>query len=318
MKHTGNLTITTAEDAKKYAGLTKVTGNLYIYSSAKLDALTSVGGNLYIYSSAKLDALTSVGGNLYIYSSAKLDALTSVGGNLYIYSSAKLDALTSVGGNLYIDSSAKLDALTSVGGYLYIYSSAKLDALTSVGGDLYIYSSAKLDALTSVGGNLYIHPNGILTANRLYTGGYDKFTVIDGIGCVVLSTKNQNGVTVRLCRHSKIKKQKLVGDRFFVASRGGHNAHGKTIAEATRELAFKTGKRDIEQYRGMSAATRKTPAEWAFVYRMITGACQYGTNDFMERKGKLKKSYTLAEILAETNGAYGHKAFRNIVAARAA
>jgi len=34
----GNLIIRNAEDARKYKGLTKVTGYLYIYSSAKLDA----------------------------------------------------------------------------------------------------------------------------------------------------------------------------------------------------------------------------------------------------------------------------------------
>lgn len=50
MKHIGNLEIRTAADAKKYAGLTEVTGDLYIYSSAKLDALTSVGGDLSINS----------------------------------------------------------------------------------------------------------------------------------------------------------------------------------------------------------------------------------------------------------------------------
>ena len=48
MIHEGNLEIRTEADAAKYAKLTKITGDLYIKSSAKLDALKSVGGNLYI------------------------------------------------------------------------------------------------------------------------------------------------------------------------------------------------------------------------------------------------------------------------------
>jgi hypothetical protein len=259
-------------------------------------------GNLEIRNAAdaeKYKNITKVTGYLSINGSAKLDApaLTSVGGYLSIYSSAKLDALTSVGGYLSINSSAKLDALTSVGGYLSINSSAKLDA----------------PALTSVGGDLYIYKKGSFTANKLYCGGYDKFTVLDGIGCVVLSEKQSNGVTVLMCRHSKIKNQKVIGDKFYVAQSGGNNAHGKTIAEATQELLFKTGSRDVEQYRNMPTTTKKTPVQWALIYRAITGACQYGTSKFIESRSNLKKHYTLAEIIIQTKGQFGHEEFVAVV-----
>jgi hypothetical protein len=239
-------------------------------------------------------------------------------GNLEIRTQADADkyrGVTEVTGYLYINSSAKLDALTSVGGDLSIYSSAKLDApaLTSVGGYLYINSSAKLDALTSVGGDLSIYSGAKLTAGELYTDGYDKFTILDGIPCVVLSTKKQGGVSILMCRRAQVKNHKVIGDKFYVARQGEHNAHGETIAEAVRELAFKTGDRDIEQFRNMPRTTRKTPKEWAFVYRMVTGACQFGTKDFMARQGKLKKSYTLTEILAKTEGAWGHETFAEVV-----
>jgi hypothetical protein len=62
----------------------------------------------------------------------------------------------------------------------------------------------------------------------------------------------------------------------------------------------------------MPLDTVKTPKEWAFIYRMITGACQYGTASFMSRY-KLKKSYTLAEIIEATKGAYGHERFIEVV-----
>jgi len=255
-------------------------------------------------------------GNLEIRNAAdaeKYRNITKVTGDLYINSSAKLDALTSVGGALSINSSAKLDALTSVGGDLYINSSAKLDALTSVGGDLSINSSAKLDALTSVGGYLYIYKKGALTAGKLYCGGYDKFAVIDCIACVTLSEKKHGDVTVLMCRHAKVKNQKVIGDKFYVARKGDDNAHGKTIAEATQELMFKIGPRDVSQYRGMAADTIKTPPEWALVYRTVTGACQYGTQQFMAARGKLKKKYTLAEIVTLTKGAWGHEKFVEVV-----
>ena len=95
MIHKGDLTIRHGDNTD-YSQVTEVTGNLSIYSNAKLDNLTSVGGNLYIGSNAKLDNLTSVGGYLYIDSDAKLEAAflqhlkwKSVDRNLFIIESTK-------------------------------------------------------------------------------------------------------------------------------------------------------------------------------------------------------------------------------------
>jgi hypothetical protein len=72
----GNLTIRNADDAKKYASVSKITGNLYISSNvtAELPRLTSITGDLYISSNvtAELPRLTSITGDLYI--SSKISA----------------------------------------------------------------------------------------------------------------------------------------------------------------------------------------------------------------------------------------------------
>jgi len=183
-------------------------------------------------------------------------------------------------------------------------------------GDLKIGKAAdaeKYAGVTEVTGNLSIYGSAKLDAPKLYPGGFDNFTILDGIGCVVLSSKQANGVTVLSCRDSTIRDQKIVGDKFYVAQSGGYNAHGNTVAMAVQELAFKTGERDVGQYRNMPLDTQKTPQEWAIVYRTVTGACRFGTEDFMKRKGALKKSYTLADILQETDGAYGYEQFRAVV-----
>jgi hypothetical protein len=58
----------------------------------------------------------------------------------------------------------------------------------------------------------------------------------------------------------------------------------------------------------MPMLTKKTPTEWAYIYREITGACRYGTDVFMSGK-KLKKTYTLEQIIEETKEQYGHDKF---------
>jgi hypothetical protein len=86
------------------------------------------------------------------------------------------------------------------------------------------------------------------------------------------------------------------------------------MREALEELSFKGGSRDVEQYRNMPLDTLKTPSEWSFVYRMVTGACQLGTREFLKSKGALKDAYSLLEIIEQTRGAYGSDAFRSVVA----
>ena len=130
------------------------------------------------------------------------------------------------------------------------------------------------------------------------------YTLADGILARILQSKGG------------LKKIIVVGKRtvsWLASDDKGNHAHGDTAHDAVQELAFKSGERDISQFQNMPKDTVKTPQEWAFVYRMVTGACQYGTKRFMESKGALKSQYTLAEIIEQTSGAYGADTFRKVV-----
>jgi len=120
----------------------------------------------------------------------------------------------------------------------------------------------------------------------------------DGIFTRVISVKN--GV-------KKVKNDN--GDILYIVSSDAHSAHGKSIKEAREALLFKTAERDTSAYNDLTLDTVKTPMEWAVAYHIITGACQSGCMSYMSSKGKLKKKYTLAEIITETKGAYMHGVF---------
>ncbi len=202
-------------------------------------------------------------------------------------------------------------------GSLYIEAEgASLPVLAKVSGSVVIEAKgASLPALAKVSGSVDIRPEKAdFQAPKLYAKGFDNFRFYDGISYIVLSSRKKGDVEILSCRRAQIKAQKIIGEKLFIAKKGDQTAHALDIKTALEELAFKTGERDIEQYKNMPKSTCKSPQDWAYVYRMVTGACQYGTKDFMERKGKLKKTYTLSEILEETKGAFGHEAFRRVVA----
>jgi hypothetical protein len=126
------------------------------------------------------------------------------------------------------------------------------------------------------------------------------YTIADGILGKIINSK------------PNVKKIIPAGKKtalYVVGNGKGLFAHGDSIKEATQELAFKAGDRDASEFKGLPLDTLKDPIEWAFVYRMVTGACKYGTNEFMNRHD-LTKKYTLSELIEITKDQWGHKTFK--------
>ncbi len=290
----------------------------------------SVGGSLDL-GGTSITALPdglSVGGSLDLRGTsitALPDGL-SVGGYLDL-GGTSITALPdglSVGGSLDLrgTSITALPDGLSVGGYLYLEGTsitALPDGL-SVGGslDLRGTSITALPDGLSVGGYLYLEGTSItalpdgLSCEELYfngTIGDYVFSVIDGIFCIIICEKKKDDISLKKCRKSEFKDGKVVGDTFFVASNKEYNAHGETIREAIEELRFKSSDRDLSEFKNLTLDTQKTPQEWSFVYRMVTGACRYGTSEFMRGRA-LKARYTLKEIIAETENAYAGSEFK--------
>jgi hypothetical protein len=218
--------------------------------------------------------------------------------------------------------------LASIQGYLYLRGYAhefNAPLLASIQGSLYLRGYAhefNAPLLASIQGSLYLRGYAhefnapLLTEiEKIYFTGKifgQEFEIIDGIPAIILSAKEKDGISIKRCRESQMSKGKFMGDIFYVTTKGVFSAHGETIRDATEELAFKTGNRDVSKYKNMPSDTKKTPDEWALVYRMVTGACRYGTREFMKSR-KLKKKYTLNEIIEETKGAFGHDQFVSVV-----
>jgi len=304
----------------------------YLY----LSSLTSIpeGFNPTVGGSLDLSSLTSIpeGFNPTVGGYLDLRSLTSIpeGFNPTVGGSLYLSSLTSIpeGFNPTVGGPLDLNSLTSIpeGFNPTVGGSLDLRSLTSIpeGFNPTVGDSLYLSSLTSipegfnptVGGGLYLSS---LTGKRPKTkplpAGFSSnllasiearfnlegFTIADGILAKVISQRGS------------LKRVVIVGKKeasFLASDDKGNHAHGKTAREAMSELAFKLADTDdLSDLEGMPLDTVKTPHEWSLVYRRVTRACRTGTKHFMEQKGPLKDQYTLAEIIAETKGAYEHKKF---------
>lgn len=117
-----------------------------------------------------------------------------------------------------------------------------------------------------------------------------------------------------------VKKKKQVGNyTYFVGKIPGKNvvfdgtyyAHCNDFRSGISDLLFKSAKdRGADQYKGLPLDTEKTVEELMVMYRVITGACQQGTNTFVDNLGSCRKDrYTIKEVIALTSGQYGSDRF---------
>ena len=122
-----------------------------------------------------------------------------------------------------------------------------------------------------------------------------------------------------------IKREKQVhtedGDfTFYVGKIPGCNvvydgtfyAHAATLREGVQDILFKRAKdRGAEAYKQYGLNDRIDTKDAIVMYRIITGACRRGTQQFIDSlPNRLKESYTIREIMEMTKGRYGSDTFR--------
>lgn len=96
----------------------------------------------------------------------------------------------------------------------------------------------------------------------------------------------------------------------YVVKEGELSAHGETIKQCIEDLKFKISNRDTSKYKDCTLDTIVSQEEAIKMYRTITGACEFGTKKFCSNI-KLKKEYSIKEIIDITKGQYGNETFKN-------
>ena len=96
----------------------------------------------------------------------------------------------------------------------------------------------------------------------------------------------------------------------YIAQKGKFTAHGKTIKKAIEDLRFKC---IAEQLR--KEPINKDTLITIQYYRIITGACESGVNDWISRNNITKESYKASELfpILEKTNAYGFERFKSLI-----
>ena len=95
----------------------------------------------------------------------------------------------------------------------------------------------------------------------------------------------------------------------YIIKDGDISAHGKTIKKCKEDLKYKILNRNTSEYKNYTLKTIVSQKEAIRMYRVITGACEFGTKRFC-KSINLKKEYSIQEIIDITKGQYGYEAFK--------
>ena len=109
-------------------------------------------------------------------------------------------------------------------------------------------------------------------------------------------------------RVRKIARKEI---EYLITDGNGNWAHGSTLEEAKEDLIYKVSDRRKDNYENLTLDSVLTFEESVKCYRVITGACSFGTRDFVSNRLREKKSeYKISEIIQLTEGEYGHNSFK--------
>ena len=118
-----------------------------------------------------------------------------------------------------------------------------------------------------------------------------------------------------------VKRKKKIGEyTYYVGKIKGMNAiydgenyaHCKDFRDGVNDLEFKKAKdRGASQYRDYTMDTVVSFEDAKTMYRIITGSCKAGTEQFVNGLRSVKEQYTVREIIEITKNAYRGEVFKS-------
>ena len=275
--------------------------NLRCTSITSLPDNLTVGGflDLRCTSITSLPDNLTIGGSLYLHgiSITSLPDNLTVGGSLNL----RCTSITSLPDNLTVGGSLDLrcTSITSLPDNLTVGGSLNLrcTSITSLPDNLTVGGFLDLDetAITNASNINRNTPQVFFWRNKSYVKA-------DGVFSKVISHR---GNVYRTQQIGSSKLNYLVND-------GNKWSHGSSFKDAKEDLLYKISNRDTSKYDSLTLESKLSFKKAIEAYRVITGACSFGTKDFVLNRLENKKSeYSVSEIIELTKNEYGGSSFEN-------
>ena len=283
-------------------------------ASGDYSQLAASGDSGQLAASGDYSKLAASGNSSQLAASGYYSKLASSGDYSQLASSGDYSKLASSGNSSQLAASGDYSKLASSGDYSKLESTGEKSVVSAIGAcnvaKAKTGSWITLAEYKEMGGRCeidfvkteYVDGKNI-KEDVFYTlcdHEFKEYGEFDDIQCAILSHKKN------------IYKVKNFGekDASYVIEKDGVFSHGKTIKEARESLIYKVSDRDTSAYKNLTLDSEVTFEEAVKMYRVITGACEAGTKYFVSQLSKVKKKYSITEIINLTDGQYGSDSFK--------
>lgn len=213
-----------------------------------------------------------------------------------------------------------VDSHLIVGSFLYLdeYNNlepdnyAKLDKVCSdmiITNDLYSEIRNKLPEHSEIFTSSYPNIRTIVfkpnyKGAHLFENKTGKYIKADGIFSKIIEQKGN-------VYHVQSDEDKEI--TYLVTDGEGNWSHGNFLKEAKNDLIYKISARNKDDYNNLNLESELSFEEAIKCYRVITGACSFGTKNYIDNKLKnsmKKDKYSIQEIIEITEGEFGNEKFK--------
>ena len=123
-----------------------------------------------------------------------------------------------------------------------------------------------------------------------------EYIIVDNILSKVLKRK---GNVLKVINHSDTEES-------YIVEQNGYYSHGRTLDEARESLVYKLSTRDLSEFKSLTLESVLSRDEAIRMYMSVTGACAFGTKQFIESRD-IKEEYSIKEIINLTITQYGNE-----------
>ena len=204
-------------------------------------------------------------------------------------------------GYVYLESLTTMPDNVQFNNHGFVY----LRSLTTMPDNVQFNNHGYVDlrSLTTMPDNVQFNNHGSVYLESLTTewNGF-KIKTFDGYSMKVLKEKTIKGFKIYICDY--LGMNEIDNKECFVAEKGRFTAHGKDVKSAIEDVNFKFMQEELD-VSSLVSEIKERGVISVNEYRLLTGACLTGCNNFLESKGITKRELTIKEALDLTNGSYG-------------
>jgi hypothetical protein len=163
--------------------------------------------------------------------------------------------------------------------------------------------------VTSIGNYNFRYSNALTSVE--FENKKLKVKSVDGYLFVIEKSKSTKGIIVYTGYNIfSFDKNNIQKENCFLAEKDNFYAHGETIKKAISDVQFKAIAEKLKN-EPILPDTMIT----VMYYRTVTGACELGCKDFINRNNLEKEEYRADELLPilEKNNAYGVEKFKSLI-----